>query len=296
MTGATDRALRNLTPSAGRFAAALVRPRIVVALCVVTITALGWAWLALAVAGMAGPAASLDPGMEALDLWPRAFAALCGPTFVPVGMWSLSGSAVVGLMWGAMVLAMMLPSASPMIFTYAEIADTAARKRAPIVSPFVLAAGYSVIWLGFAMLATIAQFGFTRAALLNADMRSASNLFSGVIFIAAGLYQFSALKHACLTQCRSPFSFFFAHWQTSTRGVFRLGARQGLYCLGCCWAMMAVMFAVGVMNVIWMAALGVMMTIEKMITGRRFSQGVGAALIAGGFVFIAFAYWPQRPV
>jgi predicted metal-binding membrane protein len=124
-------------------------------------------------------------------------------------------------------------------------------------------------------------------------------LFSGAIFIAAGVYQFSALKHACLTQCQRPFPFFFAHWQTSTRGVFRLGLEQGLYCLGCCWAMMAVMFAVGVMNVVWMAALGMVMTVEKMLAGHRFSHAVGAALIVTGVVVVAFsvaAHWPARPV
>ena len=100
----------------------------------------------------------------------------------------------------------------------------------------------------------------------NAGMASASGLFSGAIFIGAGVYQFSALKHACLTQCQQPFPFFFANWATTPRGVFRLGVKQGLYCLGCCWAMMLVMFAVGVMNVIWMAALGIVMTFEKIGT------------------------------
>ena len=109
-----------------------------------------------------------------------------------------------------------------------------------------------------------------------------SALFSGAIFIGAGLYQFTSLKHACLTQCQRPFPFFFAHWQTTPRGVFRLGLQQGLYCLGCCWAMMLVMFAVGVMNVVWMAALGIVMTVEKMLSGPRFSQAVGVALIAIG--------------
>jgi predicted metal-binding membrane protein len=189
----------------------------------------------------------------------------------------------------------MLPSAGPMILTYADIAETAARKGEPIVSPLLIAAGYSLVWLGFAAVATLAQFVFTRAALLDTGMASASGLFSGAIFIAAGLYQFSALKHACLRQCRLPFPFFFAHWQTTARGVFRLGLQQGLYCLGCCWAMMLVMFAVGVMNVIWMAALGIVMTLEKIASGSRFTYVAGAALIAVGvaFVFTAFAaHWP----
>ncbi|MEJ2376607.1 MAG: DUF2182 domain-containing protein, partial [Pseudolabrys sp.] len=197
--------------------------------------------------------------------------------------------------WVAMVLAMMLPSAGPMILTYAEIAETAARKGEKIVSPVAIAAGYTVVWLGFAAAATLAQFVFTRAALMDDGMASASGLFSGAIFIAAGLYQFSALKHACLTQCRQPFPFFFAHWETTARGVFRLGVTQGLYCLGCCWAMMAVMFAVGAMNMVWMAALGVVMTLEKMVSGNRLTYALGVLLIAAGIAFVAVAFaahWP----
>jgi len=199
-------------------------------------------------------------------------------------------------MWAAMVLAMMLPSAGPMILTYAEIAETAARKGERIVSPLVIATGYTVVWLGFAAAATLAQFFFTRAALLDDGMASASGLFSGAVFIAAGLYQFSALKHACLTQCRQPFPFFFAHWETSARGVFRLGLQQGLYCLGCCWAMMAVMLAVGVMNVVWMAALGIVMTLEKITSGNRLTYGLGTILIAAGVAFVGIAFAAHWPV
>jgi predicted metal-binding membrane protein len=228
-----------------------------------------------------------------------AFDALCRSLAVPNGTWGVAGFALVALMWGAMTLAMMLPSAAPMILTYSEIADTAARKGEPIVSPFMIAAGYTAVWFGFALAATIVQLVLIRAALLDAGMASVSGLFSGAIFIAAGIYQFSELKHACLRQCQHPFPFFFAHWQTTQRGVFRLGVKQGLYCLGCCWAMMLVMFAVGVMNVIWMAALGIVMTIEKIGTGKRFTYAVGAGLIAIGFVFVlsAFAaHWPARAI
>ena len=213
--------------------------------------------------------------------------------------WGAGGFAIVALMWGAMTLAMMLPSAAPMILAYAEIADVALRKAERIVSPFMLAAGYTVVWLGFAVLVTLAQYAFTRAALLDTGMQSASGLFSGAIFIGAGIYQFSALKHACLKQCQHPFPFFFANWATTPRGVFRLGVRQGLYCLGCCWAMMLVMFAVGVMNVIWMAALGMVMTFEKIGTGKRFTYAVGVALIVAGIEFVAsaiVAHWPVHAI
>jgi len=302
MTKAAEHDFSHLPPAAGRLGATFARPKLVAVACVVVLAALGWLYLALLVANMGGDLNTLGPGMGALDLLPRAIAAVCRPTFglgMAQGAWGASGFAVVALMWAAMVLAMMLPSASPMILTYAEIADTAARKGERIVSPIMIAAGYAVVWLGFAAVATLAQLAFSRAALLDTGMTSASALFSGTIFIGAGLYQFSALKHACLTQCRQPFPFFFAHWETTSRGVFRLGLKQGLYCLGCCWAMMVVMFAVGVMNVIWMAALAIAMTLEKIGSGNRLTYGLGAVFIAIGvaFVLTAFAtHWPPHAI
>ena len=280
MSEATGHDLSHLPPAASRLGAAFARPKVLAAICVIGLAGLGWLALGLMVSGMG------------------AFEALCRPLAASTA-WGASGFAIVALMWGAMTLAMMLPSAAPMILTYAEIADTAARKGERIVSPFMLAAGYTLVWLGFAALATLAQFVFTRAALLDTGMASASGLFSGAIFIGAGIYQFSALKHACLTQCQSPFPFFFANWATTARGVFRLGVKQGLYCLGCCWAMMLVMFAVGVMNVVWMAALGVVMTFEKIGTGKRFTYIVGVALIVGGVAFVLTAlaaHWPVQAI
>ena len=277
MTETARHDLPHLPPAAGRLGAVFARPKAIAAICVVALAGLGWLALGL-----------LYSGMTPLE-------AICRGLAVSGAAWGAGGFAIVALMWGAMTLAMMLPSAAPMILTYAEIADTAARKGERIVSPFVLAAGYMLVWLGFAAAATVAQYAFTRAALLDTGMQSASGLFSGAIFIGAGVYQFSALKHACLTQCRSPFPFFFTNWATTPRGVFRLGLKQGLYCLGCCWAMMLVMFAVGVMNVLWMAALGVLMTFEKIGSGRRFTHVVGVALIVAGIAFVATAFaahWP----
>ena len=124
-----------------------------------------------------------------------------------------------------MTLAMMLPTAGPMILTYAEIADTAARKREPVVSPLILTAGYVAVWLGFALAAASLQWVLARAGLL--DGGSVGRLVGGTIFLGAGLYQFSALKQACLTLCQRPFPFFFSNWTTERSGVLRLGLRQG---------------------------------------------------------------------
>jgi predicted metal-binding membrane protein len=279
MTEAAGHKLDYLSPAASRLGAVFARPKAVAAACVIVLAGLGWLALALQAANVG-----------IIDALCRALAS---------GQTSAGGVALVAAMWGAMTLAMMLPSAAPMILTYAEIADTAARKHEPVVSPFMIAAGYTVVWFGFAMAATAAQLALTRATLLDASLVSASGLFSGAIFIGAGAYQFSALKHACLTQCRNPFQFFFTNWATTPRGVFKLGMRQGLFCLGCCWAMMLVMFAVGVMNVVWMAGLGIVMALEKIGTGKRFTYAIGVALIVIGIAFIATAFaahWPGRAI
>jgi predicted metal-binding membrane protein len=279
MTEAAGHKLDHLSPAASRLGAVFARPKVIAVACVVALAGLGWFALGLQAANI---------GM--IDALCRAMVG---------GTTSATGVALVAAMWGAMTLAMMLPSAAPMILTYAEIADTAARKNEPVVSPFMIAAGYTAVWLGFAAVATLAQLALTHAALLDPSMASASGLFSGAIFITAGLYQFSALKHACLTQCQHPFPFFFANWATTPRGVFMLGVQQGLFCLGCCWAMMLVMFAVGVMNVVWMAVLGIVMTVEKIGTGKRFTYAIGVTLIAIGIGLVSMAvaaHWPGRVI
>ena len=172
---------------------------------------------------------------------------------------------------------MMLPTAAPMLLTYAEIAETAARKGERIVSPLMLAAGYCAVWLCAALVAALAQISL--ASLVPATW---TQPLTAAAFVGAGLYQFTTLKHACLSRCRQPFSFFFLNWTTTPHGVFRLGARQGLDCLGCCWAMMALMFVSGAMNVVWMAALAIYMTAEKLGSGPWLTRIGGAALIAIG--------------
>ncbi len=302
--------LRRLPAAAQRIGGLFARPKLLAVSCLVVLAGIGWVYLGLMLAGMAGQGQDLGPGMSIVDSvaghfglsdWSRALLdALCRPTFgtADAGVaFSLAGIAAVLVMWGAMMLAMMLPTAGPMILTYSQIADTAARKGEPAVSPLVLVGGYASVWFGFAVVPAMLQVALSRAALLDPAMASTSALFSGAVFLAAGAYQFSALKHACVTRCQRPFPFFFANWSTRPTEVFRLGLRQGLYCLGCCWAMMLVMFAVGVMNVVWMAMLGFIMAAEKIATTTRFSRIIGVvfaligvALIVGSVV----AHWPVR--
>jgi predicted metal-binding membrane protein len=308
MSRSDEHALDSLPPAAARVGQALGRPVPIAIACLVVLAGLGWIWLVIMVAGWAarGEAGALGPGMgfldlltrrDGLDLIGRALVdVLCRPSFGAQNVSQTAGQgALVLAMWIAMTLAMMLPTAAGMIVTYAQIADTAARKGEPAVSPLVLTAGYVSVWLGFAVAATALQAALTHVALLDPAMASASPLFSGAVFIAAGAYQFTALKHACVTRCQRPFPFFFANWSSEPRGIFRLGIRQGLYCVGCCWAAMLAMFAVGVMNVVWMVALGLVMTLEKMTVTTRFSHAVGVVFIATGIAFTAVsvaAHWP----
>jgi predicted metal-binding membrane protein len=276
------RAANDPTAQTAHVLRALARPKVLAFICIGVLVAAGWLYLGLVVAGMSG--------IGVLEV-------LCRPSFGAQNGWSLAQAGLVLSMWCAMALAMMLPTAGPMILTYAELAETAAKKNEPAASPLILAAGYVSIWLGAASVFAATQLLLVRLAVLDPAMATASPLFSGAVFIGAGLYQFSALKHACVTQCQHPFRFFFANWTADPRGVFALGFRQGLYCLGCCWAMMLSMFAVGVMNVIWMAALGAIMAIEKVSSTTRFSRVLGAAFVLIGIAFIAtsvIAHWPMK--
>ena len=260
---------------------ALVQPKPLAIACIAVLAATGWSYLGLMLAG--------GSGADLLE-------ALCRPSFGATAPGAAEAILVLA-MWCAMALAMMLPTAAPMILTYAEIAETAARTGERVASPLVLIAGYVGVWLGAAVALSALQLILARLSLLDPALASASPLFSGAVFIGAGAYQFSALKHACVTRCQHPFPFFFTNWTAEPGGVFRLGLRQGLYCLGCCWAMMLSMFGVGVMNVIWMAALGAIMAIEKISTTTRFSRTLGVAFVLIGIAFIATsvaAHWPMK--
>lgn len=261
-----ERLVTHLSAPELRLTKTMAQPKRIALACVVVLAALGWIALGLM-------ASNLQPGWQVL----------CGPAEAA----GLSGLAVIVPMWAAMILVMMLPTAGPMIVTYAEIADTATRQAEPAVSPLVLSTGYTAVWLGFAVIAGCAQWTLARQGLL--DGGSVGRLVGGTVFLGAGFYQFSALKQSCLAECQRPFPFFFANWTTERAGVLRLGLRQGMFCLGCCWAMMLVMFAAGAMNVAWMAVLGVLMTIEKLLTTPRFREALGLVFATIGFGMIVWS-------
>ena len=285
-------------PASDRSLAFLARrPRLVMTVTVLAGAFVGWVWLASMIAGMlaATDMATLGPGMavfnhlngfaELPEAVRAGLAVLCAPAAGE--LWGVSDAATVLAMWLMMVLAMMLPTAAPMLAAYADRAEAAIARGERPVSVLVPAAGYLTVWCGFALVATAAQWGLGALRAFNAAMGPMTLVLASTTLIAAGLYQFTPMKNACLTRCRLPGAFFDARWATRTASVYRLGFDQGLYCLGCCWALMAVMFAVGVMNVIWTAVLGLAMAIEKSTLNPWVSRVIGAVLIVWGAALLA---------
>ena len=241
----------------------LRRDRRVAVAALAAVVALAWGHVLLG-AGMDMPAA-------------MAGAAMPMPT-----AWSPGHAAVVALMWALMMLAMMLPSAAPMILLHA----TVSRRRDPEQGgrrAFLFALAYAAVWGGFALAATAAQWGLERAALLTPAMTVGSGLLASLLFLGAGVYQFTPLKRACLRQCRSPLEFLAGHWRSGGGGALVMGAGHGAYCVGCCWAMMALLFAGGVMNLVWIAGLALLVLAEKLLPGGPMvGRVLGAGLIAWG--------------
>ena len=282
---------------AGRAAAGVARsPRLAVMLTIGISVVLAWFLLgAMAIRGaesspVGAPGDMLLKNLPSLPLpgFLDRFFALClapAPLAGPAGM---QAPALV-LMWFLMAVATMLPSAAPLIRTYCEIADTARIKGEPAVHPLVLVAGYLATWLGasvgFSAL-TLAVYAFAGSGRM---LDPAIDIAGAAALLVAGLYQFSGLKQACLDKCRNPFSVLFANWSAKPGRIFRLGLEQGVWCLGCCWALMLVMFAVGAMNVFWMALIGLFTLIEKQTTGRVASRVAGTILLvwAAGLLLVS---------
>ena len=284
----------------GRIIARLARRPVWPVLAMVLVTAaLAW-WFLMLMAGsiieVQGAARPLGPGMSLISRFlpvePGSFAATIADLCLSAdsGLVLSSGAfpalaMALFVMWFAMAAAMMLPTAAPMIRTYAEIADTGAARGEPVVHPAVLTAGYLSIWALAAVGFTLVQLGIAQISGTSATS-PVKGVIAGLILLGAGLYQFTSLKQACLTKCRNPFTTLFARWKTSVRGVFRLGLEQGIWCLGCCWALMLIMLAVGSMNVVWMAALTLFTFLEKTGAGRVTTKAGGAIVSVWGAALI----------
>jgi predicted metal-binding membrane protein len=260
---------------------ALRRDRVIVLGAVALVTTLAWvyvAWLAN------------DMWMGGMDM--------TGFRMIPAGRgWMMPASApwkpfefgYLLAMWVVMMIGMMTPSVAPMILIYARVGRQAAAQDKPFAASAWFASGYLLAWVAFSVAATLAQWGLDRAALLTPMMEGASHIAAGALLITAGLYQWTPFKQACLSRCQAPLTFIMRHggFRGSLSGAVALGLRHGLYCIGCCWALMALLFVGGVMNLLWIAVLAILVLAEKIIpSGRFIPRAAGIAFVGAGICLL----------
>jgi predicted metal-binding membrane protein len=197
--------------------------------------------------------------------------------------WDARYVLLIFLMWIAMMVAMMLPSALPTILIFHRAVRNDPQVRSPARRLIAFAAGYMVAWSGFSAVASLLQWGLAEVALLSPMMVSASPWLGGALLIVAGVYQWTPLKHACLQHCRSPLAFIAEHWRPGMPGALRLGLRHGLFCVGCCWALMLLLFVGGVMSLLWIAGITAFVLVEKLAPyGAQGGRLSGLALVLAG--------------
>lgn len=253
----------------------LRRERVIVACGLFLITALAWGWVIV----------GAGTGMPATIMTTWHFPPPSSPNMVQP--WSLGYAAVMFSMWWIMMIAMMTPSAAPMIMLYARAyrhEQKLGKLEISVTPTFSFAAGYLIAWLLFSAVAVGLQWSLERAGMIHAMlMWSLSPVFSAALLIAAGIYQLSPLKNVCLRHCRSPASFIAEHFRPGSLGAFQMGFKHGLFCLGCCWFLMALLFAGGIMNLFWIAGLALFVLIEKVAPqGHKIAHIAGIAMIVIG--------------
>ncbi len=192
-------------------------------------------------------------------------------------------------MWAVMMAGMMLPSAAPAILFYGALVRRNRERGSVLPAVWIFVAGYLCVWTAFSLAAALLQASLMQAMLLTPMMASASKPLSAGILVAAGIYQWLPVKNVCLHNCRHPFEFFTMRWRAGAGGALRMGLEHGLYCLGCCWLLMLLLFVAGVMNLLWVALIAAFVFAEKLLPGERYTSRVaGVALTAAG-LFLLFS-------
>jgi predicted metal-binding membrane protein len=269
-------------PADTALAALLRRDRVVILTSLFVIAFLAWAclfWFASAMKmDMPGPAMGM-PGM-AEDMSP-AFST-----------WTFPHAVVIFAMWAIMMIGMMTPSVAPVVLLYTRTALGAQAQGKVFAAASWFAAGYLAAWIVFALAATAGQWTLDWLALLTPMMKSASRIFGGLLLIAAGVYQWTPLKQSCLNHCRAPLHFIVRHggFRPGEAASLRLGMLHGAYCVGCCWALMLLLFVGGVMNLFWIAALMILVLLEKIAPWGRVAARVAGLLAAGGGALMMAGY------
>jgi predicted metal-binding membrane protein len=256
----------------------LRRDRVIVVAALATLTVLSWLYILRL-------AESMHMGGMDMTGWRMVSTGLEMGMVSSLAPWSVWQFALMFLMWAVMMVGMMTPSVAPMVLIYARVGRQAAQQGRALAPTGWFVAGYMLAWVGFALFATAGQWALESAALLTPEMNVGSNTVGGIVLIAAGIYQWTPLKDTCLRQCQAPLAFIQRHggFRQAPAGSLSLGLRHGLYCIGCCWPLMALLFIGGIMNVLWIAGLAVLILAEKVIpAGRILSRIAGIGLVAMG--------------
>jgi predicted metal-binding membrane protein len=238
--------------------AVLERDRFVVLAGVVVIAGLGWYYMI----SMAGMEEMMAPALSG---------------------WTGADFLAMFVMWAVMMVAMMLPSAAPLLLLHARIERTGRERGESIAPTAAFAAGYLLAWTGFSAVATLLQWALERAALLSTKMMASTPYLGAAVLLGAGIYQLTPLKRSCLSHCRSPIDFVMHRWRRGFGGAIRMGFEHGLYCIGCCWFLMGLLFVGGVMNLVWIAAISIFVLLEKAAPrGERWAMAAGWLLVVSG--------------
>jgi predicted metal-binding membrane protein len=249
------------------------RDRIAILIALGGVSALAWVYLVVMAVRMQG----MD--MDGMAL---------GGSMLEIRAWTAVDFALMFLMWAVMMVGMMLPTAMPMTLVYAAVARKAELQGTPIGATAAFVAGYVLIWTLFSAGATAAQWALDQAALLSPMLVTTSPAVGAALLVAAGLYQLTPYKDACLKHCRAPAYFISEHFRPGSAGAFRMGLVHGAFCLGCCWALMGLLFFGGVMSLLWILAITAFVLAEKMLPyGVGGGRVAGFALIAAGVALLA---------
>ena len=258
---------------AGTIEKVLLQDRRLVVLALFSLSALAWTYLVVMARQMAvGDMTLMGMGAMTMSQMP----------------WSLLTFLLMFIMWSVMMVGMMVPSATPMVLLFARVQRRKLADQAPTARIAAFTAGYLLIWTSFSLIATGLQWVLTELRLLSPMMESTSQFLAVGVLLAAGIYQLTPLKLACLKQCQSPIGFLTMHWKDGISGSLSMGIEHGIYCLGCCWLLMALLFVGGVMNLIWVAIIATFVLLEKVVPKGEIIGRVGGILLIVFAGFVAF--------
>ncbi len=193
--------------------------------------------------------------------------------------WTLTDFILLFVMWFVMMIAMMMPSVTPLVLIFAMVNRQRKQTQNPFVNTVYLLSGYFLIWMVFSFSATLLQWLLQHLSLLNPEMETTNKILGAGILIAAGVFQFTSLKHKCLYHCQTPINFISQHWKEGKYGALLMGIKNGLYCIGCCWILMIPLFVSGIMNLLWIAIIAAFALLEKFLSGTKWVSYISGALL-----------------